>query len=317
MNKRRIVKLLLEYGIIVLFLLVVVALSLTTDRFLTRTNIQNILLQSTIIGAIAIGMTFVIISGGIDVSVGSLVAVSSAAGVGLIVLGGAPWWLGMIVMVLTGLLFGSFNGMAVAHLGMPPFLVTLATMGIARGLTLVVSGGRSWSNLPEAFRALSTSRFLGVPMLILVVLLMYLCFSVVLRRTVYGRKVYAVGGNDEAARVSGINVKTIRMSVYMISGGVTGIAAILQTARLNSFWASMGTMFELQAIAIVVIGGSSLSGGIGTIWGTLIGALLMGVINNALNLHGVPANWQDVARGGIIFLAVMLDTLRTRYVINE
>lgn len=317
LDYKQAVRLLLDYGIVVLFLLLVLILSFTTRNFMTTANVVNVLLQSSIMAVMSIGVTFVIIIGGIDVSVGSLLAISSAAGVGLIKLAGAPWWLGMSVMILTGLGFGMVNGAAVSFLRMPAFLVTLSMMAIGRGLTLVLSGGKSWYNLPEQFGVVNAAKFLGLPILLIIVLILYLIGSIVLGSTIYGRKIYAVGGNSEAARVSGIKVKLITMSAFMISGLTAGIASLLQTARLNSFWAEMGTGFELRAIAAVVIGGTSLTGGVGTLWGTLIGVLLMGVINNALNLLGVPSNWQDVARGGIIFVAVMLDAFRTRYVINE
>lgn len=307
-------KLLLEYGILVLFGILIIVLSFVTPSFLTMANIVNVLLQSSIM---AIGVTFVIITGGIDVSVGSLLAISSAAGVGLIKLGGAPWWVGIIAMILTGLAFGIVNGLSVAYLGMPAFLVTLSMMAIGRGLTLVLSGGKSWYNLPEQFGTFNAASVAGIPLLLIVVLILYVVGSIVLKLTVYGRKIYAVGGNAEAARVSGINVKLLTMSAYAVSGLTAGIASLLQTARLNSFWAEMGTGFELRAIAAVVIGGTSLTGGVGNLWGTFVGVMLLGVINNALNLLGVPSNWQDVARGGIIFVAVMIDAFRNRYAATD
>ncbi len=316
-NTKKLMKLLLDYGIVVLFVLLVIVLSITTPSFMSRANVINVLLQSSIMSVIAIGMTFVIITGGIDVSVGSILAISSATGVGLIKLAGAPWWVGMTAMILTGVFIGAVNGVSVAYLKMPPFLVTMSMMAIGRGLTLVLSGGKSWYNLPSQFGFVNSAKVLGLPILIILVVALYVIATIILETTVFGRKLYAVGGNPEAARISGINVAVITTAAYMISGLTTGIASLLQTARLNSFWAEMGTGFELRAIAAVVIGGTSLVGGVGTLWGTFVGVLLLGVINNALNLLGVPSNWQDVARGGIIFIAVMLDTLRTRFAINE
>ena len=314
---RKALQFFLKYGILVLFSLLVVILAITSKNFLSIANVTNVLLQTSVIGVIAIGMTFVIITGGIDVSVGSVVAIASAAGVGLIKFMGAPWWLGMLCIVLVGIVFGLINGVSVTYLRMPAFLVTLSTMGIGRGLTLVMSGGRSWHALPPQFGAISTTTIAGFPVMIPAVVVMYVLSYVVLQRTAYGRKLFALGGNKESARVSGISVKRIEMVAYVVCGSLAGVAAIFQTARLNSFWAAMGTGFEFQAIAAVVIGGTSLAGGIGTTWGTLMGVLLMGVINNALNLWGIPANWQDVARGTIIFIAVMLDALRTRYLRTE
>lgn len=306
-------KFILDRGILFLFAFLIAVLSFVTPNFLTMANLSNVLLQSSIMAVLAIGVTFVIITGGIDVSVGSVLAIASGAGVGLIKLAGAPWWVGIIAMPLVGLAFGMLNGVSVAYFRMPAFLVTLSAMAIGRGLTLALSGGRSWYDLPEQFLVLNAARVVGTPVLLIIVLLIYVVASVVLTQTVYGRKIYAVGGNAEAARVSGINVRLLTMSAYAVSGLTAGIAGLLQTARLNSFWAEMGTGFELRAIAAVVIGGTSLTGGIGNVWGTLIGVLLLGVINNALNLIGVPSNWQDVARGAVIFLAVLMDSVRTRY----
>jgi len=312
-HSNSVTRFILERGILFLFAFLIIVLSFVTPNFLSVANLSNVLLQSSIMAVLAIGVTFVIITGGIDVSVGSVLAIASGAGVGLIKLAGAPWWIGIIAMPLVGLAFGIFNGVSVAYFRMPAFLVTLSAMAIGRGLTLALSGGRSWYDLPEQFLLLNAAKVAGIPALLIIVLLIYVIAGIILTRTIYGRKVYAVGGNAEAARVSGINVRIITMSAYAVSGLTAGIAGLLQTARLNSFWAEMGTGFELRAIAAVVIGGTSLTGGIGNVWGTLVGVLLLGVINNALNLIGVPSNWQDVARGGVIFLAVLMDSVRTRY----
>lgn len=303
----------LKYGIYFLFAFVVIILALTNGNFMTMNNAVNVLLQTSIISVIAIGMTYVIITGGIDVSVGAVMAIASGCGVGLIKLFNAPPWLGVLVIILVGLIFGIINGVSVAYLKMPAFLVTLATMGIARGLTLVISRGKSWYDLPPIFAWIGKGSFLGIPVLIFMVILLYILGIILLKQTVYGRKVFAVGGNPEAAKVSGIDVRKIQMSTYALLGLITGIAALMTTARLGSFWAAMGQGVEFTVIAGVVVGGTSLAGGVGSLGGTLIGVLLMGVINNALNLWGVPAEWQDVARGMIIFLAVMMDALRTKY----
>lgn len=304
---------LLQYGIYYLLAFVCVILTLMSKNFLTVSNLTNVMLQTSIIGVLAIGMTFVISTGNIDISVGALIAISSAAGIGLIKVYNFPWWLGMIVMVAVGAAFGVVNGLAVAYLSIPSMLVTLSTQSIASGLVLVLSGGKSWFDLPAQFGALSTGKILGIPYLIWVVLLLYLAFNFVLARTVYGRKILATGGNAESARVSGINTKRTVLSAYILCGCVAGIAAILQTARLNAFWASMGSGMEMQAIAATVIGGTSMTGGRGTMLGTFAGVLLMGVINNALNLLGVVANWQDVARGLIIMVAIIIDAVRIHY----
>jgi ribose transport system permease protein len=310
-------KTILNYGIYLLLAIICIILSFATSTFLSFENLINVLLQTCIVAVVAVGMTFVIASDGIDLSVGAVMAVSSAVGVGMIKLFGVPWWGGMLAMPLTGFVFGLLNGFSVAYIRIPEFLATLSTMSIARGLVLVVSGGKSWFDLPLQFAGLAASTFIGVPILICIVILLYLVFHIVLKHTIYGRKILCVGSNPEAARVSGINVKSVKMSPYVLCGTIVGIAAILQTSRLNAFWASMGSGLEFQAIAGVVIGGTSLKGGSATMFGTIAGVLLMGIINNALNLTGVPANWQEVARGVIIFLAVTLDALRNRINVAE
>lgn len=303
----------LKYGIYFLFTLIVIILAVFNKSFLQGTNIINVGLQTSVNAVLAIGMTYVIITGGIDVSIGAVMAVASACGVGLIKVYNVPVGLGILVIIAVGTLFGLINGLSVAYLRMPAFLVTLATQGIARGFTLVISSGKSWYDLPEAFQFIGKESFLGIPVLVYMVLVLYILGWILLRQTVYGRKVYAIGGNAEAAKVSGINVRRVQMSVYVLLGLIAGISALMTTARVGSFWAAMGQGIEFMVIAGVVVGGTSLAGGVGSLGGTIIGVLLLGVINNALNLWGIPSEWQDVFRGAIIFLAVMLDALRTRY----
>lgn len=310
---RSIIRLFLNYGIYLLLLIVCLVLSLTTDTFLTTTNIINVLLQTSIIAILAVGVTFVLITGGNDLSMGAVMAVSSAAGIGLIKLQGWPWWAGMLVIIAVAMLFGLINGTVVAYIKVPAFLATLSTQFIARGLSLVISGGTSWFGLPGAFVFIASYRFLGIPFIIVAVLLLYVIFHLRLGRTIFGRRVYAVGSNRESARVSGINVNKTVLLAYIQCGLLVGIASILQTARMNSFWAAMGTGLEFQAIAGAIIGGTSMSGGVGKLTGTFAGVVLMGVINNALNLYGVDANWQEAARGFVILFAVVVDALRNRY----
>lgn len=316
-TNKSIVGLLLNYGTYLLLIVVCVILSLTTSTFLTVTNIINVLLQTAIISVLAIGVTYVLISGNNDLSMGAVMAVSSAAGIGLIKLAGAPWWLGMIVILAVAVFFGVVNGMVVAYIKVPAFLATLSTQFIARGLTLVISGGTSWFQLPQAFLLVASGKLLGIPVIILVVLALYILFDVRLRRTIFGRRVYAVGSNKESARVSGISVNRTILLSYIQCGLLVGVASILQTARMNSFWASMGTGLEFQAIAGAIIGGTSMSGGVGRLTGTFVGVLLMGIINNALNLYGIDANWQEAARGFVILFAIILDALRNRYNVAE
>ncbi|MCR4402340.1 MAG: ABC transporter permease [Firmicutes bacterium] len=303
----------LRYGIYLAFLILCASMAIISPRFLTWQNISNVLLQSSTIGVIAVGMTFIIVAQGIDVSVGAIVALSSAISVALMLFHGLNQYLGLLVMIAGGLIAGFVNGFSVAYLRMPAFIVTLATMQAFRGFTMVVSQGRSWYNLPPVFQAIGFGMIGPVPVTIVVAIVAFIVGHVILSRTVFGQQVYAVGGNPEAARISGINVRRTVLKVYLLGGLFTAVAGILVTSRLNSFWPTMGTGFEFDAIASVVIGGTSLSGGVGFISGTAIGVLLMGVINNALNLLNVSAFYQQVAKGAIIFVAVLVDTLKVMY----
>ncbi len=310
---KMIIQTILNYCIYLLLLFVCLILSVTTTSFLSITNIINVLLQTSIIAVLSLGITFVLITGNNDLSVGGVMAVSGAAGIGLIKLGGWPWWAGMLVIIAVAMVFGIINGCVVSYIKAPAFLTTLATQFIGRGLALVISGGSSWYNLPEPFIFLSSTYVVGIPLMIIIVLLLYVVFHIRLGKTIFGRRVYAVGSNADSARVSGINVSKTILFAYMQCGLLVGIATILQVSRMNSFWAAMGTGIESQAIAAAIIGGASMSGGVGNLTGTFAGVLLMGVINNALNLYGVDANWQEAARGFVIMLAIIIDAIRNRY----
>jgi ribose transport system permease protein len=258
-------------------------------------------------------MTFVVMTGGIDVSVGAIMVACTATYAVLTQDSGASEVAGLIVMFLVAISFGVLNGISVAYFKMPPFLVTLATQGIGRGVALVLTGGVSYRNLGASFSFIGKESFLGVPLLIWVVALVFVIGYLLLHKTIYGRQVMAIGGNVNAARVSGINVRRVTMSVYILLGIISGIAGFITVARIGSYYAAMGQGMEFMVIAAVVIGGTSLSGGVGSILGTLVGTLLIGIINNSLNLFGVAAEWQDVARGIVIFLAVLFDAIRNKF----
>ena len=303
----------LRYGIYLVFIALCVVVSFGSPVFLTVGNLSNILLQTSAVGIVAVGMTYVIIARGIDVSVGAIVALASAVAVTTMKDSGQPWWIGLFLIFITSLIMGFVNGFSSAYLLMPPFLVTLATMTIGRGLVLAISQGVNYWGLPKFYETIGLGSIGPVPIPVVIMLLAFLVGHIVLSHTVFGRKVYAVGGNPDAARVSGINVEKIILMTFVIVGLFSGLSSLVLTSRLNSFTPSMGVGFEFSAIAAVVIGGTSLFGGEGNIGGTLIGVLIMGVINNALNLLGVSVYLQDVIRGGIIFLAVLIDALRSNY----
>jgi ribose transport system permease protein len=278
-----------------------------TPHFLTVSNLLNVLEQTSINAIIAVGMTYVIISGGIDLSVGSLLAL---AGVVLATLlhQGLPVMLAAAAALGAGALFGSLSGIAITWGRLPPFIATLGMMSIARGCALLFTEGRPVSGFDAGFRAIATARVGGIPAPVFVTAAVYLVGHFVLSEMKFGRYLYALGGNEEATRLSGVNVRLCKTAVYAVSGLTSGIAAVLLTARLNSAQPIAGIMYELDAIAAVVIGGTSLVGGEGGLGGTLIGALIMGVLRNGLNLLNVSSFMQQVVIGLVIVGAVLIDT---------
>ena len=274
--------------------------------FLTLSNLLNIVEQSSIISIIAVGMTFVIISSGIDLSVGSILAFS-----GVIIASLLQMDLPILVALSMGLVAGSFcgflNGVLISKGLLPPFIATLGMMSIARGAALLVTQGRPISGFSYSFRQLASGEVLQIPVPVIIMLVLYISAHFLLSKTRFGRQVYAIGGSEEVSILSGVNVKKIKMLVYMLSGGLSGLAAIILTARLNSAQPIAGIMYELDAIAATVIGGTSLMGGEGTILGTLVGALIMGVLRNGLNLLNVSSFIQQIVIGSVIILAVLVD----------
>jgi ribose/xylose/arabinose/galactoside ABC-type transport system permease subunit len=279
-----------------------------TPHFLTVSNLLNVLEQTSINAVVAVGMTFVILSAGIDLSVGSVLALSGVVMATLLHQGVAPPY-AVAGGLATGFGFGALNGIAIAWGRLPPFIATLGMMSIARGFALLFTEGRPVSGFEPGFRSLATSRLLGVPAPVVITAAVYLAARVVLSSTRFGRYVYAMGGNEEATRLSGVNVRLHKTLVYGVSGLTSAVAAVLLTARLNSAQPIAGIMYELDAIAAVVIGGTSLAGGEGGVGGTLIGALIMGVLRNGLNLLGVSSFLQQVVIGLVIVFAVLLDTM--------
>jgi ribose transport system permease protein len=285
---------------------VAVFMTVATDNFLSVDNLLNIALQSSIVGIIAVGMTAAILTGGIDLSVGAVVALSGTLCSGLMVQFGMPVPLAVLLGIAVGALFGLFNGYCVAYLRMPPIIVTLATMGIARGIALIYTGGYPISGLPDSFAFLGSGEILGIKSPIIIMLLTYAVAFVLLNMAPFGRYVYAIGGNEEATRLSGVPVARYKLLVYALSGLTAAIAGIVQAARVTSGQPGVGVGFELDAIAAVVMGGTSIAGGRGFIIGTLVGALLLGVLNNGLNMLGVSPYLQLVIKGVIVLLAIFI-----------
>ena len=268
-----------EFGTLLGLLVLCAALWIASPHFLTAANLLNVVEQSAIIGIIAVGMTFVIITAGIDLSVGSLVALSGIA-FGTAVHQGVPLPLASVIGLGTGMMCGAANGLLITIGRLPPFIATLGMMSMARGGALMLSDGRPVSGYPEGFRLLATGDVLGIPVPVLVMLTIYGAAHFTLRRTTFGRYTYAIGGNEEAATLSGINVRRNKTLVYSLSGFLSALTALLLVARLNSAQPIAGIMYELDAIAAVVIGGASLMGGAGSVVGTLIGSLIMAVLRN-------------------------------------
>ncbi|GAB3894396.1 ABC transporter permease [Spirosoma agri] len=298
-----------KYGIGIAFVILCIVLSVITPKFLTVSNLMTIVTQVSINALLAFGVTFVIITGGIDLSIGSMVAVTGVAAALFAHPDDYPVLVSIGIGILSGLLFGAFNGFIITRSKVPPFIVTLGTMTIGRGLALILSKGRPVSNLSDSFNFIGGGQLLGVPTPIIILIIAFVLCSILLSKTVLGRYMYAVGGNEQAAEASGIRLNRIKMIVYTLCGGLAALAGILLTSRITTGQPNAGTGFELDAIAAAIIGGTSTSGGTGTITGTLIGALLIGVINNGLDLLNVTSYYQQVVMGVIIIGAVVLDSL--------
>lgn len=277
-----------------------------TPYFLTLSNLLNIVEQSSVIAIMAAGMTFVIVTAGIDLSVGSVLALSGVVMASLLQ-AGVPLPLAVTAGLGSGFLCGLLNGVLITRGRLPPFISTLGMMSVARGAALLVTQGRPVSGFSESFRNLASGEILYVPIPILVMILVFLAAAVLLGKTGFGRHVYAIGGNEEAALLSGVDVSKVKTLVYGICGMLSGLAAVILTARLNSAQPIAGIMYELDAIAATVIGGTSLMGGEGTVFGTLVGALIMGVLRNGLNLLDVSSFVQQIVIGSVIILAVLVD----------
>ena len=284
----------------------------TAKTFPTKTNLFNLLRQSSTNLMLACGMTMVIILGGIDLSVGSIIAMSGCFAAGAVVWGGMPEIVGLTLGVLSGLIFGLFNGAVIAWTNIPPFIVTLASMNLAKGIAYVFSGGKPIRCMTEAWKFLGAGYVLGIPTPVWTMFIVFFLCVLFLNRTRIGRHIYAVGGNSTAAKFSGISTAKVKFTVFAISGTLAGLAGVTIASRLYSGTCTSGNAAEMDAIAAVVIGGTSMSGGSGKLGGTLIGALIIGILNNGLNLMGVNSDWQYIIKGIVILGAVYVDYLRTQ-----
>ncbi len=301
-----------KYGIFIAFICICIVLSFATPYFFTAQNILIVLRQVSINGILAIGVTFVIIAGGIDLSLGSVVALTGVVAASFAHPGAYALIVPIALGLLTGVVIGGVNGLSITMGKVAPFIVTLGMMTIARGLALVLSDGRPVTNLSAGFNFIGGGDVLRVPVPILLFILVIVVSAVILNYTRIGRYVYAVGGNENAARASGIRVNRVKLFAYMMCSGLAALAGIVLASRITTGQPNAGIAYELDAIAAVVIGGTSLLGGRGSIAGTVIGVLIIGVINNGLDLLNVTSYYQQIIKGVIIVGAVLLDRKNSR-----
>ena len=319
-----------KYAIVLIFIAMFVTMTFLTDAFLQPRNLVNVVRQISVVGLIAIGVTMVIITTGIDLSSGSVLALAAVFAASL---AQQPDWHdakypGLVVPVIVpivaalaiGLLCGAINGGLIARFKIPPFIATLGMMTIARGFALIYSN-RPVSGLTDTYnfigqgeilKVIPISPPLGIPIPVIILAVVAIGAHVMLNNTRFGRHIYAIGGNEQAALISGLNVGRIKIGVYTIAGVLSGLAGLVLSSRIGSGQAGLAVGYELDAIASAVIGGTSLSGGVGTIWGTMIGALIIGVLNNGLDLLNVSAYWQTIVKGSIIVAAVIIDERKNR-----
>ena len=300
-----------ESGGILVLLIFIAALILTTNEFLTLTNLDNLIRQVAVFAILSVGQLFVILTAGIDLSVGSVLGLSGGV-TALLLTGGTSIPVAILAGLGVGLAVGLINGLLVSRLKLPPFIATLGMLGIARGLVLLLTSASTIAPLPDAFNAIANGTLLGLPSLFWILIIVALVAAFVLGRTIFGRYVYAVGSNAESARLSGVPVNAVLLAVYSISGLLAGFAGVLTTSRLGAGIPTAGTGYELQAIAGAVIGGASLSGAKGRVIGAVLGALIMGLLANGGNLLAIDPFYLQIAIGLLIILAVYFDHLQGR-----
>jgi len=297
-----------QLGTLAVLLVLGATITILTPYFLTVPNLLNVAQQTVINAIVAVGMTFVIISAGIDLSVGSILAVSGVV-MASAIQSGTPVPLAVLAGLGVGLLCGVVNGVLITFGRLPPFIATLGMMSMARGAALLTTQGRPVSGFSTGFRWIANGQVATIPAAVLLMLAVYALAHFILRRTKFGRYIFAIGGNEEAALLSGVPVRVYKIAIYAVAGVLAALSGVVLTARLNSAQPIAGINYELDAIAATVIGGTSLMGGEGSVLGTLIGALIMGVLRNGLNLLGVSSFIQQVVIGAVIICAVLLDTV--------
>jgi len=310
-SKKPVFEIVKSYSLYLAFLVIFIVFSLLNENFLSINNVLNIIVQSSIIAIIAVGQTMVILTSGIDLSVGSIVG-AVGIGIGLLMVAGVSIPVAVVAGVIMGSLFGLINGVIISYGLVPAFITTLGMMGIARGFGLAMNEGKPVAGLPMEFEKIASASVGGIPSFVFYTLIIYVIMFIILDRTKFGRHIYAIGGNRDAARLSGVKVKVVEMFVYLFSGLFAGLGSVLLTARLNYATPVAGTGYELDTIAAVVIGGTALSGGQGKIVGTLVGALMLGILRNGLTIVNVSSFFQQIIIGAVIIIAVFADKINEK-----
>jgi len=300
-----------QWGIIIVLVLLVIVLGVSSPVFLSGRNIRNILQQVSTLGILSMGMTVLMISGGIDLSVGSSISVVAVI-VGKLLKAGVPVGIPILLGLLIGCFIGLINGLLASHTRAHPFILTLGTMTLFQGVAIIITEGYPITDLGDKFEWIGGATIGKIPFIVILFFAVMIVSFFILKYTRLGRKAYAIGGNEYTTYLAGIRVKTFKIIYYMICGFLTGLASLVLSSRISSAIPTMGAGFELQSIAAVVIGGTPLTGGRGSVWGTLTGVLLLGIIANGLNLLHVEASWQYVMTGFVIIIAVILHEHRSR-----
>jgi ribose transport system permease protein len=299
-----------KYGIIIVLMLVMVFFSVTTTAFFTINNLFNVARQVSMLGIVAVGMTFVMLTGGIDLSVGSLLSIVSVVGAGAMVKGGCNPVVAVIISLAVATIFGLFNGLIITKVNIPPLITTLATMTIIRGISYIITGGLPIYGFPESFTIIGQGYLWIFPIPVIIMVIVFTIGSFILNNSYFGRYFYAIGGNEEATRLSGVNVQGVKLLVYSLSGLVAGIAGVILLSRVNSGQPIAGSGFELDVVTAVVLGGVSISGGEGKLSGVLTGVLIMGVLSNGLIIMNIGEYYQLVTKGLVLLVAVGFDRMQ-------
>ena len=308
MNNKKLASHIQDFGALIALVLLVVVIGVISPEFRTLSNFLSLLRQSSINGFIAFGMTCVILTGGIDLSVGSVLALSTALCAGFIT-NGVPVGLAMVLALIIGTALGAVSGLLVTKGRLQPFIATLITMTVYRGATMIFMDGKPISNLGDSFtlKVVGKGNFYHIPIPAITFVVMFLIFMFVLEKTTFGRRVYATGSNEQSAKLAGINVNRTKLITYAISGCMSALSGLILLSRLSSAQPTLGSGYELDAIAAVALGGTSMNGGRGRVWGTFVGILIIAVLNNGLNILGVSSYYQDVVKGMVILIAVLSD----------